>query len=534
MAIFPSQRSRPLVLLALLSLTAFAFAQSAYQAMVGNPEFVLLNQITHADLFFIILCFNVAPAAVLWLLWILVGRWKPAAADVFLSASFLFVLTPFLFELHKTYLSLRLRFSHNTVLVAIPVAVAAFVIFRYRAEFQRFLLVLSPVAILFPVMFLARAWHEVSPTTAPLAGAIANLAAEDTGQPHPPIFILLLDEFTRPALLDNNGNIDAARFPHFAELAQHSTWFDNATANADSTERSIPVIVTGNFPHGDDASDAAYPQNLFHLLAPEYDITIHEVATRFCTGPEYRCPDAERARQLSHLLRNIFELYLWRVAPKGVVLRIQADELQVQQQRFREFLAEITPEKRGRPMLGFMHVELPHSPYMLAPDGTAHPSEPNSFDVKFTGDSALLERVRGRYEMQIEAVDRQLGSFTDKLKQAGLYDRALIVVTADHGVSWKTNAPGRTLTDANADMIFPVPLFIKLPGETGPRVSSQDAQSIDLLPTIAVIAGVNVPWPVAGRNLFGPAGPPREKVMIDASWRKFVYPANFAATPPQP
>ncbi len=534
MAISPAQRSRPLVLVALLSLTAFAFAQSAYQAMVGNREFVLLNQITHADLFFIILCFNVVPAVVLWLLWILVGRWKPAAADVFLSASFLFVLTPFLFELHKVYLSPRLRFSHNTVLVTIPVALAAFVVFRYRAEFQRFLLVLSPVAILFPAMFLVHAWHEVAPTAASAAGAIASLAAEDTGQPHPPVFIVLLDEFTRPALLDHNGNIDATRFPHFAELAQHSTWFNNATANADSTERSIPVIATGNFPHGDDASDAAYPQNLFRLLAPEYDVTVHEVATRFCTMPEYHCPDAERARQLSQLLRNIFELYLWRIAPKAVVLRIQADELQVQQQRFREFLAEIRPENGGRPMLGFMHVELPHSPYMLAPDGTAHPAEPDSFDVKLAGDLALLEVVRGRYEMQIEAVDRELGAFLDKLKQAGLYDRALIVVTADHGVSWKADAPGRTLTEANADMIFPVPLFIKRPGQTEPRVSTEDAQSIDLLPTIAAMAGVNVPWPVAGHDLFGPPAPPREKVMIDEHWRRFVYPANFAATSPQP
>jgi hypothetical protein len=530
----PSQRSRPLVFLALLSLTAFAFAQSVYQAIVGNREFVVLNQITHPDLFLIILCFNVAPAAVLWLLWLLVRRGKPAVGDVFLSASFLFLFTPFLLELHKTYLSPRLRFSHNTVLVAIPLAIAAFVVFRYRAEFERFLLVLSPVAILFPAMFLAHAWHEVSPTAAPPAGAIANLAAEDTGQTHPPIFLLVLDEFTRPALLDSNGNIEAARFPHFAELAQRSTWFNNATANADSTVRSIPVIVTGNFPRGDNASDAAYPQNLFRLLAPEYDITIHEVVTRFCTGSEYHCPDADRARRLSHLLHNTFELYLWRVAPKGVVLRIQANDLQVQQQRFREFLAEIMPETDGRPILRFIHVELPHSPYMLAPDGTAHPSEPDSFDVKFAGQPALLERVRDRYERQIEAVDRQMGSFIDRLKQAGLYDRALIVVTADHGVSWKTASPGRTLTDASADMIFPVPLFIKLPGQTAPRVSSQDAQSIDLLPTIAAFAGVHVPWPVAGHNLFGPAGPPREKIMIDEHWRRFVYPGNFAATPPQP
>ena len=87
---------------------------------------------------------------------------------------------------------------------------------------------------------------------------------------------------------------------------------------------------------------------------------------------------------------------------------------------------------------------------------------------------------------------------------------------------------------ANADMIFPVPLFIKLPGQTEGRVSSEDAQSIDLVPTIAAVAGITVPWQVAGHNLFGPPGPPRDKIMIDGSGRKFAYPADFAETVPTP
>ena len=122
--------------------------------------------------------------------------------------------------------------------------------------------------------------------------------------PGPPIYILVLDEFTRPALLDSNGNIDASRFPNFAKLARESTWFTNATANADATTLAIPIIVTGDFPHGNDPSDAAYPHNLFRLLAPRYDVTIHEVETRFCTSPEYRCPDAERVGSKKHLLRG--------------------------------------------------------------------------------------------------------------------------------------------------------------------------------------------------------------------------------------
>lgn len=526
----PSRRSFSKVFVALFSLTTFAVAQSVYQAIVGNAEFVVLDQITHADLFLIILCFNLVPAVVLALLWLGAQQVSAAVADKFLSAAFLLLLTPFLMELHKRYLSPVLRFPHNSVLLVFPLAIAAALVFLYRAEFERILLVLSPVMLIFPALFLWHAWHEVSLTEPAPISATANFAAADAGKQHPPIFILILDEFTRLALLDSDGNIDAARFPHFAELAKQGTWFSNATANAEYTTRSIPVIVTGNFPSGNDPSDAAYPNNLFRLLAPEYDVTIHEVVTRFCVGPEYRCPDAERVQQRGHLLEAVAKLYLLRIAPKSVVVALQAADLRQEQRRFREFLGEINAQSGAKPVLQFMHLELPHAPYMLTADGAIHEESPSGFDPQFAGDTALLRRLRNDYEMQIKFVDRELGEFIDKLKQAGLYDRALIVVTSDHGVSWKTDAPGRTLTSANADMIFPVPLFIKLPGQTEGRASNQDAQSIDLLPTISAIAGVNVPWQTAGHDLFVTGAAPREKIMIDANGKKFAYPPTFAET----
>jgi len=524
-------RSFPRALLALLSLATFAVAQSVYQAIAGNAEFVVLNQMTHADLWLIILCCNVLPAVVLAVLWLAVRRFAPAVADWFLSAAFLLLLIPFFLELHKRYVSPLVQFHHNTALVAIPLAIAAWIVFRYRAEFERFLLVLSPIVLIFPGLFLWHAWREVSPAVAPAAGAHASVAA-DTNQPHPPVFVLILDEFTRSALLDSSGNIDASRFPHFAELAQQSTWFTNATANAEYTTRSIPVIVTGKFPDGNDASDAAYPDNLFRLLAPEYDVTIHEVVTRFCASPEYRCPDASRVQQRGHLLKAVATLYLLRIAPNSVVMKLQGDDLRTQQQRFQEFLGEIRSSSGGKPPFEFMHLELPHAPYMLRPDGAIREESPGGFDPTFAGNTRLLQHLRDNYELQVQFVDGELGRFLDKLKQAGLYDRSLIVVTSDHGVSWKTEAPGRVLSAANAEMIFPVPLFIKLPGQNEDEVSSQDAQLIDLTPTIAAVAGIKLPWATAGHDLFAAAGAPREKIMIDASGKTFAYPPEFAQTIP--
>jgi arylsulfatase A-like enzyme len=145
----------------------------------------------------------------------------------------------------------------------------------------------------------------------------------------------------------------------------------------------------------------------------------------------------------------------------------------------------------------------------------------------------VIQRLRRDYEMQVQFVDRELGRFLDKLKQLGIYDRALIVVTSDHGVSWKNEAPGRPLSDASAEMIFPVPLFIKLPGQTEGHVSTEDAQLIDLVPTIAEVAGITVPWRVAGHDLFEPAGSARQKIMVDLNGKIFAYPSTFAETGPR-
>ena len=135
--------------------------------------------------------------------------------------------------------------------------------------------------------------------------------------------------------------------------------------------------------------------------------------------------------------------------------------------------------------------------------------------------------------MQVEFVDREVGRFLARLKETGVYDQALVIITVDHGVSWKVDAPGRVLTETNADMVLPVPLFIKLPGQRSGNVSNANVQSIYLLPTIAAIIGVDVPWPVAGRNIYAPSPTPRQKIMVDATGRSFEYPPTFAATIPK-
>ena len=161
MPISATKRGFGRIFLGLLSLTTFAFAQSVYQAIVSDREFIVLNQVTHLDLLLIIACFNLLPAAGLALLWLGVDRVSPKAADKVLSAAFLLFSNAFPDGVAQTDLSPVVRFHHNTLLLLDPLAVVAVLVFRYRVEFERFLLVLSPVIIIFPALFLWHAWHEV-------------------------------------------------------------------------------------------------------------------------------------------------------------------------------------------------------------------------------------------------------------------------------------------------------------------------------------------------------------------------------------
>jgi hypothetical protein len=91
--------------------------------------------------------------------------------------------------------------------------------------------------------------------------------------------------------------------------------------------------------------------------------------------------------------------------------------------------------------------------------------------------------------------DQEFGRFLRELKARGLYDRALIVFTADHGEEFEDHGGwlhGRSVFDE----LVRVPLIVKFPGRAhaGRRVAQQ-VQSVDILPT--VLQAMELPVPPA-------------------------------------
>jgi hypothetical protein len=115
---------------------------------------------------------------------------------------------------------------------------------------------------------------------------------------------------------------------------------------------------------------------------------------------------------------------------------------------------------------------------------------------RWGADAVLAAQAHQRHLLQVGFVDRLLGELLARLRATGLYERSAIVVTADHGVSFRPNGDRRRLTDENIAEVGLVPLFVKAPHQSGGRVVDTVMRTTDVLPTIARVLGIRVPWQV--------------------------------------
>lgn len=134
-----------------------------------------------------------------------------------------------------------------------------------------------------------------------------------------------------------------------------------------------------------------------------------------------------------------------------------------------------------------------------------------------------IEYVRALYDGCINYADEQVGRLIRELKELGLYDEALLIVTSDHGEEFVEH--GRFLHDQSYEEIAHIPLIMKLPlsqaaGRRVPRLAAM----VDLMPTVLEIAGSPVEGRVQGRSLL-PA------IMEDKTIRQATHMYRVARTP---
>jgi hypothetical protein len=119
-------------------------------------------------------------------------------------------------------------------------------------------------------------------------------------------------------------------------------------------------------------------------------------------------------------------------------------------------------------------------------------------------DNWLVTQAYQRHLLQVGYTDRLIGRIIQKMKALGIYDEALLIVTADHGISFLPGERARGYTQFNYSDILSVPLFIKLPHQKKSAIRDETVKVIDILLTIASTIGLQVPWTTDGENPFKP------------------------------
>ena len=107
--------------------------------------------------------------------------------------------------------------------------------------------------------------------------------------------------------------------------------------------------------------------------------------------------------------------------------------------------------------------------------------------------------LRALYFALATEVDHHIGRVIDALKQAGLYDETLIVVTADHGEM--LGDFGIWGKSTYHDGAFHVPLIIRHADMAKGLRIDRPTESVDISPTLIALCGGQVPDAMDGRSL---------------------------------
>jgi hypothetical protein len=539
----------------LFALTGLTIAQPVLDVTGRSPDMFLFRRADRLDILALVAAVTVLPALGIWLLEVLVGLVGATARRHLhlVAITGLFVLLAV--EVVKATTGLR-----GPVLAAVAGAggLAGGVLYASRSWPRLWLRFLTPAPLVFALLFLL-----VSPTSGLVLPA---RTATDAGPPpaaahgsHPPVVMILFDEFPLSSLLDAKGRIDERVYPNFAERAGQSTWYRNATGVVGFTPWALPAMLTGNYPAGARApSYAEYPDNLFSLFGRSYDVTAYETLTQLC--PPRHCTPAvgnpqqsglrgvvgDSARVLGRLLQPYdaaFDpaLFADQTRPR-TASGPRSEETAVADFRFKQAAGYNQPARFGdflaglkagdRPTLHFLHLLLPHAPWRYLPSG-------NGYNFRTYGDvfpserlpAPVIELAHRQHLLQVAYTDRLVGQVIDKLKAEGMWDRSLVVMGADHGLGWKPGEPSRVLGRRNAPDLLWVPQFIKVPGQDSGVVDDRNWEQVDLLPTVADLAGIPVPWRTDGRSQAGePVRTRTDKWWYDLLGRRHVVdgPANWA------
>lgn len=341
------------------------------------------------------------------------------------------------------------------------------------------------------------------------------------------VIILVLDAFQSDAFQEI-----IRRDASYGEIFRDFTYFRNNLGGFNGTYFSVPLILTGRYWRENEAIEdykrEAYLSDSppFVLKSKGYDVGLYplqkpgilydrRVASNFVSRKNLSRKelafliDLALFRQLPQVLKKkIYNDQLWFLSrlfdeapPPRTKWRRRSGRIPIQQlnqdlQRMEEFESGL--KLTGRPVFKYWHWQGVHRPLAR---------NENCEYVKLTFS-------RANYLGQARCVLKLVGRFLAGLKKAGIYDRSLIFVLGDHGVTHENlgilaeRSPGVWALEEKDDPITKIRrgaiplLLVKRFAAVQPQMKVSDAPSTLADIPRTVFAELGMPTRVPGISLF--------------------------------
>lgn len=481
----------------LFALSSLTFARPIFEGFSGSPgQFILRGAGRWSVVGFTVAVLLVPPAAIQLSGWV-VGAGNPNRREIAHRVSLgalagLLVIGLF---------GLGSRWSTPVVVVLMALCGAAWslTVGKHRGTrmWLRYLAWAGPVFGL-QLLFLSPVSSMVLP-----AGSAAGAAEAAEGAEPPHLVMLVLDELPTASLLDERGEIDGAAYPNFTRLADASTWYRNHTTVSSTTAAAVPALLSGRFPPASVVTPSYFdhPDTLFSLLEDTHDLRVTEPYTGLCPPPTCPEPDlADQTRATGRLLEDARGFWLDRL--HGVPVKYEVPWVVTEAGKaLEEFLVDL-PAAEDEPTMAFLHLLSPHQPWNRLGDERTYEAPAWLFhdlnDAEVWRNEFAASQSRVRHLQKLQYTDLLLGRLLDRLEQDGVWDETMVVVVADHGISFAAGQAPRFVSPDNESQTMWTPLFVKDAGQSRGVTTDRPVQSVDLLPLIADGLGVDIPFETDG------------------------------------
>jgi arylsulfatase A-like enzyme len=282
--------------------------------------------------------------------------------------------------------------------------------------------------------------------------------------------------------------------PRLEALAQHSAVFQNAYAPGPSTTPSITALFASRHPSelgGRILDPALVPQTLAEIFQ--------------------QAGHATAAFQANYMLREDFGYARGFDLYQRFMEKVDGKRKSIRAEALSTSALEWLREQGNRPFFLYIqsmdvHDYRPPEPFASQFKGTGfrgHHIETADLSALAPEFIAQLKKSLDRYDATIAYADHQIGLLLDELEKLGVADRTLIVITADHGEPLLQRGHLAHGTTLHEELVH-VPLLIHAPWARTALEIDDVVSLIDLAPTLADIARVEISTAFKGRSLIRP------------------------------